>query len=148
MTLADDLKPLVHSIRSIPGELGLRPYTVSVTVRAGLGQHNIESTGSETTTAITEGNGQPPKVRFLSDEDRAFDALPAGSVEVGPITPEHATGGISFATLTGQGAADHTLLHYTLTGPQFPSGAKYRLIGSRSDRALHYKLTLAPIAST
>lgn len=145
MTLADDLKPLLHSARAIAGDLGLRPYSVQVQVVAYSGNYAGEGTVTEGTTAIVEANGQPPKVRALDDEERAIGGLPDGTWEIGPITPDHAGGGISFATLIGDTATDGEQVHYILTGPEFPSGARFVRQSVTSDRALHYMLRVRPL---
>jgi len=146
VTLADDLKPLLSTIRSIPGQLGLRPYTVAIVLKEYGGDTPGDGIEQETVTEITEANGQPPKVRFLTDEELAVGGLGSGSVKVGPITPSNLSGGVSWAALTQTEAANNTVRAYRLTGPQFPDGADFMLVGSDSGRALHYTLTLAPVA--
>jgi hypothetical protein len=146
MAIADDLKPLLTSIRAIPGQFGLRPYTVSAVIRAYSGTYAGEGTKTDTTVAITEANGQPPKVRFLNDEELALgDNLGKGTIEVGPITPDHTGGGTTIAALTGGSAIAGDIVHFVITGPEYPNGARFRLVGVSSDRALHYKVRLAPV---
>lgn len=148
MTLADDLKPLANSIRAIPGQLGIRPYTVEIVLRHWTGTHVGDGTRSETATAITEAGGQPPKVRFLNGEERALLGVAHAVVEIGPITPDFATGGTSIETLTGLAFSpqDHDEILYRLTGPGFPDGQLFRIRDISSDRALQYRVQVEPIA--
>lgn len=147
MTFATDLRSTLRSIRSIPGQLGLRPYSVSVCVRFNSGRYGLEGTTTDVVSQITEAGGHPPKIRFLNDEQINISALPKGSVTVGPITPESLSGGLTIADLTGASSEPGELVHFILVGPEMPEGGRYRLVGSQSDRALHYMLTLAPLAS-
>jgi hypothetical protein len=145
-TIADSLRGLANDIRAIPGQFGIRPYTISVTTRTRSGTYGLQGGAANSTTAITEADGQPPKVRWLNDEEIALGSLPRGAVRVGPITPSHTGGGgADFATITGQDNDETEILYYTLTGPDFPNGAKYKLSQAHSDRALHYTLVLTPV---
>lgn len=148
MALADSLKPLAHRIRAIPGLLGIRPYRIHVVIGEWSGAALGE--GAETTTSveITEHGGQPPKVRFLSDEEIAVGSLPRGTIEVGPITVGHVGGGTSWATLVGAAAERGETVTYVLTGPEFPTGARFQRTGGPSDRAIHYKLQLQPLSES
>lgn len=146
-TQRDSLRRIANRARAIPGaQFGLRPYTVSVTTISWTGDHPGEGTETVTTTAITE-LGQPPRVRQLSSEELALGSLPRGTVEVGPVTPDYAGGGTSWSTLTGGGVAAGAEFFFTLTGPEFPTGARFVLAGSTSDRALGYRVTLKPMSA-
>lgn len=145
MTVRDDLLPIVYSVRAIPGQFGIRMYSLTVRVSSWSGAHpgdGIETVVS--TTAITEAGGQPPKVRFLNDEERALGGLPDGTVDVGPITPDHPGGGTSLAVLAP--STDGTIVHYILTGPDMPTGATFERVSIGTDHALHYTLRLKPVA--
>jgi len=144
MSFADSLKTLAYNARAIPGQLGIRPYSVSIRLSTWAGDHVGDGVETVTVTPILEANGQNPKVRFLNEEQTALGGLVRGSLTVGPITPDPA--GSPFSTLTQQGAQDGSTLLYIVTGPEFPTGARYQLVSATSDRALHYTLTLSPIA--
>lgn len=144
----DRYRRLANRIRAIPGQrFGLRPYTVAVLLKEYSGTYTGDGTETETETAIVEANGQPPKVRFLKDEERALADMPAGSVEVGPITPDFAGGGTAIATLKQSSAAAQDAVQWKLTGPEFPNGALFVAEGFKTDRALHYRVRLRPVAS-
>jgi hypothetical protein len=146
MTLADDLLPVVYEGRAIAGELGFRPHTVALVVASTDGTHTGDGVRDETVTAITELGGQPPRVRWLNDEEIALGQLPAGStmVEVGAITPEHSGVGTSLALLTGADMTDGEVRLLRITGPNHPSGADYRITSVSADKPLRYMIRAVP----
>lgn len=147
MTLADDLKPLVWSIRAIPGNLGLRPYSVAIVNGYKQGTHTGDLTIFET-TSVTEGGGQSPRVRWLSDEEVALAGIGHGLVEIGPITPSHTGDGTDLGLLTAAELDAGDVLHVLITGPKHPDGAVYRVVKVTADRALQYRLTCRPVGES
>lgn len=145
MSLADSLKPLARSIRGIPGLLGIRPHTVSILLREWGGTYSGEGNRTDVAVPITEGSGQPPKVRWLKDDEIAVGGLAVGTVEVGPITSEHLNGGITLAQLQAESLAVGGTRYLVITGPQHPSGAKYRVTNFSADRAFHYMIRAEPV---
>jgi hypothetical protein len=148
MPLSDSLKAIAHQVRAIPGTLGLRPYTVESVITTRALTYGLQGAESTATVAITEAGGQPPKVRFLSPKELAIGELATGSVDVGPITPDHTGGGTVISVLNGSSLEHKDIKHFKLTGPHAPNGQLYRLVSVRSDHALHYMLTLSPVASS
>lgn len=146
MALADDLKPVLSRIRAIPGQLGLRPYSVKMLVRTYAGATVGVGGYADTETEIVEEGGYPPKVRWLSDERLSLAGYAAGTIEVGPITPSHTGGGASLETLEQSGVLTRAEVHLIVTGPEHPSGAKYRVRSLRSDHAMHYTLRAERVA--
>lgn len=144
MTLADSLKPLARSIRGIPGTLGIRPHSVSLLEREWSGTYSGDGTRTDTSTAIVEGNGQPPKVRWLTDEDIAVGGLSAGTIEVGPITSDH-DAIARIGDIRGDDLDAGDARYLVITGPKHPNGAKYRITEVRADRAIHYTLRARPV---
>jgi len=147
MGFRDDIRALAYELRAMAGrDFEIRPYTVSVVVKAWSGTYPGEGFETSTTTAITEADGQPPKVRFLNDEQIALGGLPRGSIKVGPITPDFPGGGTSITTLTGNGADAGESFYFLITGPEFPNGARYLLKATESDRTFRYTVTLSPMS--
>jgi len=141
----DRLRALVYRVRSIPGErFALRPYTVSIVTAWTSGDITGDGSRAETLTPITEAKSQPPKVRWLKDDEIATGALPPGTVEVGPMTPEL---GAKLSDLLGNALTTGELRLFRLTGPRHPGGADYRFIGVGHDRALRHTIRLAPVGS-
>lgn len=141
MTLADDLKPLVNAVRAIPGEMGLRPHSVTAKLGEWNGSHTGEGAETVTSTTLLE-SGQNPKVRWLKQEERALSDLPEGACEIGPLTPGL---GLDLDTVTATDAGQ--TLHLRIVGPQHPSGAIYRVTKINADHALHYTLQAVPVSS-
>ena len=145
MSIRDDLRALAYSVRSIPNDFGLRPYTVAVRVGSWNGTNTGRGAESKGYAPITEANGAPPKVRQMSSEELALGGLGKGSITIGPITPDFAGGGTAISTVkpavdTGQTV---TLL---ITGPEYPSGSLYALKSFGSDHGLRYTMTAEPIS--
>lgn len=138
----NSLRKLAYNVRAIPGKMGWRPYTVVVETRTYFGAERGQGPKLITSTSITEANGQPPKVRFLTDEEIALGGENKATVEVGPITPDFGGGGTSFETLYPNPLPDNTILQYVLTGPDSPNGARYRLVSVDADKAGHYLVRL------
>ncbi len=147
----DRYRRIAARARKIPGEHGLRPYTVAIVV--GFWAQDFIGRGGkvESVEPITEQAGQPPMVRFLSEEALALSAstgngngLQKGSCTVGPITPPYAGGGTALEELLPAVAA-HQTVHVQLTGPAYPRGAKFLVKEVKTDRALHWTLVCEPV---
>lgn len=140
MAIADDnrarFRAIAASARGIPGLIGLRPYSVAI-VTDNWGDDHVGENGSSfqsNRVPITEQGGQPPKVEFDDEDD-----LTKGICTIGPITPPYSGGGIALATLqrrvlSGQEA------YVFLTGPKYPSGARFAVREVRTAKALHWTL--------
>lgn len=144
MTLAAGLRKLAYSVRAIPGQLGVRPHRVSVLKRSWSGSHVGDGDRTDVETDIVEAGGQPPKVRWLSDEELAVGSLNPGTVEIGPITPAFPGGGTRLGTLDGSELAAGNVRHIWIVGPQHPRGAAYKVTKLTLDRALHYTIQATP----
>jgi len=149
MTFRDDLRAICHEVRAIPADLGVRPYTVAIVTRAWSGDEPGQGTLTTTTTAITEANGAPPKVRSVSGEELLLGTThDTGTVEVGPITPDFPGGGTLIAALAPVVGNGQTQFHFVLTGPDYPNGANFACREYSTDHGYHYKLTLERVADT
>lgn len=129
MTLADSLKPTVYAGRAIAGQLGFRTHTVALLLDYEGGAQDLQH--------ITEAGGQPPRVKWLEDEDKPNDSGPEDWIEIGPITPAFAGGGTNLDDLTGD-LESGTARYLLITGPRHPQGAKYRITNVDAQKALRY----------
>ena len=145
MTFASDILPDLSAIRAIPGELGLRPHRVYLRTKEVFGQFG-SSFAARTDIEITEGNGQPPKVTQLNDEQLALASIPQGSFEIGPITTPREDLGITSDQLRGVGLDTYDTLLIRLVGPTGDN--LYRIQKLTMDKALHWKLTVVPHVPT
>jgi hypothetical protein len=145
-TLADSLKPLVWAIRAIPGQLGIRPYTVEVVTVAYAGAELGEGALTESRMTVTEYGSYPPRVRNLSSEEIALAGYDKATWEIGPITPDFTGGGTALSVLTQSGIGANTEPHIVMTGPEFPNGANFRLVKVQTDKALHFTIQVQRVA--
>jgi hypothetical protein len=147
MTLADDVIEDVYEGRSIAGEEGFRVHTVAIVVVTTPGPHTGDGVRVENVTPIVEANGQPPRVRWLKDDEIALGQLPLGSVEVGPITPLFAGGGTDTDLLNGANLSPGQVRLLRITGPNHPEGADYTIVGVKAERPLRRVITAKPAGS-
>lgn len=149
MGFRDNIRKLAFNLRRLPGErFQIRPYTIEVHVTTWSGAKPGEGVKTTTSTPIVEAHGQPPKIRWLSDEELALAAIGSATIEVGPVTPDFPGGGTSWDTLTQASAPTNALVRYWLVGPEFPDGAYFERIGGDSSKAFGYKLRLQRIAKS
>ena len=141
---ADTWRAIAYSLRSLPAEFGLRPYSVSIVTGTWTGSHVGDGDRLDQETPILE-NGANPKVRFANEEQRALSGMPIGSCEVGPITPDHGANGTPLTDIAPRVAA-HETVHVIITGPAYPDGARFAVHEVKTDRALHWTLVCMPVS--
>jgi hypothetical protein len=131
--------------RRIPGDHGLRVYTVAIVIGSWAGSYVGHGGKTETEEPIEEEGGHPPKVTFLSEEARALSQLATGSCEIGPITPDFTGGGTALSSLLPAVASQQTV-HVKLTGPAYPTGALFAVKEVKTGKALHWTLVCEPVS--
>lgn len=144
MTLADDLLPILPQLRSIAGQLGFRPFSVSIVVRDYNGGSALsgDSWTLQTITPILE-DGYSPKVRWLNEADYLRGTHPDVTLEVGPITPTTSTGGYSFDDLEQIAASKNSQIFYLVKGAGMaPNGSLFSKVAFLGERTLGYKIQL------
>ena len=138
MVLANRLRKRLFRIRAIPGRKGLRPYLLTA---VDIDYGADFTAGLSTTVNIREFDGQVPKVRWLTSEERVVGNFADVTCRVGPITPrEGSVGTLLSALLRAPDAGD--IARFTLTGPEFPTRQNFTLREIRTDHAMHFTLTL------
>lgn len=147
MSFASDLLATVWNLRGLPGQYGIRPHTVALVQILNTGAHPGSVANEGVSTPLTEGNSQPPKVRWLKDEEIAVGALSSGTIEVGPITPAFDGGGTDLTALQGADLQTNDQLYLRITGPKHPDGALYRITDLQCERALRYMIRAVPVAA-
>ncbi len=145
MSLADELKLALDSVRAIPGILGLRPYTVSVRVRSWSGSRAGLGTATDVDSQLLVG-GLPPDVRQLTQRDViASGGLYSTQDYEVTLTPDFTsgdlTGGISASVLDPDVGSHPQEIFFQLTGPGSP-GSFYKKVGQDISNILTYKITL------
>lgn len=144
MTLADDLLPILPQLRSIAGQLGFRPFGVTIVVKDyGTGDpFKGNSFTLKTLTPVLE-DGYSPKVRWLSEADYLRGTHPDVTLEVGPITPLTSTGGYSFEDLEQINANENSQVLYLITGPGMATGGTlFEKVAFIGERTLGFKIQL------
>lgn len=106
MSLRDSLLRVAARARAIPQALGLR--TIKVWIRSSTRTTAALITGGTTTNTDVELSPRPAVVELESVDPSYWGAEAAGLVQgtalaelyqIGPITPDHATGGYSWSEL-------------------------------------------------
>lgn len=141
-TLAERLKRPIFKVKGLVGKLGFRPHTV--TLLQGY-RASLRTRGEVVRTPIVEGDNQPPKVRWLKDEEIAVGGLAAGTVEIGPITPLFAAGGTDIRELQGKGLTPGDDILIWLEGPMVPHGAAFEITSILAHKALRIMLQCKPV---
>ncbi len=139
MTLADDLLPVVRAGRAIAGGYGFRVHTVERITRHKNG--TVRGVVDEDVVPIVEDNNQPPRVRWLKDEEIAVGSLAHGTVEIGAMTPNAALD----AWLQGEGLqkGDERLIR--ITGPSCPKGDYFAITSVSAERPLRRMIQCKPV---
>lgn len=138
-------KRIARKARAIPGQFGLRTHRVFLRVQPNVGTEFGDNLITQETEFV-EGDNQPPKVRFLNDEQLQLGNLPQGSVEIGPVTPGTASAGILDERLRGDDLGNLDTLTLRIVGPS--GDAIYTIKKRPMDRALHRMITASPLAQS
>jgi hypothetical protein len=149
-TLRSALLPVVDAARGIPGQLGLRLFTVYVVQRTWAGGRPGVGASSDTTTNVKVDLGDyQTKVRVLTSKEviASGGLYEMQDVEVGPITPPY-TGSVvdndaisvfDPAPTAGVGFE----LFFKVIGPGYPAtGAWFKKISQRVDLSFRYTFVL------
>ncbi len=152
-SLREALLPVVDQLRGIPGQLGLRQYTVSIYKRewtgprVGLGF----STDTETPIAVDLGS-YTPKVKMLTTHDiiASGGAYTDQDLKVGPITPPFAGSGPDGNDITvfdptpGEAPVE---IFFKIIGPGYPAeGAWFKKIAQDVTGNFRYMFTVRKTA--
>lgn len=153
MTFRDDILPELDDIRGIPGELGMRLFTVTVLSRTWVGPRVGLSTSTDASTTLAVSLGSfNARVRGLTSKDviASGGLYTSEDLRVGPFTPpflgSEANGTeISIFDPTPDGNAREVF--FKVTGPGYPdAGAWFKKVGQDTLRPFQYTLTLRKTA--
>jgi hypothetical protein len=122
MSLRTSLLAVIENVRGLAGDMGLRQYQVFVVVKSWAGARVGMGNVTTTETALIV-SGSPPRVRALSQRDVTASGgrYVAGDLRVGPITPQHAGGGIAESVFNPPVGAQPTTVTFRVTGPNLPA---------------------------
>jgi hypothetical protein len=143
MSFRDDLLPLVNSLRALPGEMGLRQYTVILRTVVSTGTRFGEGATETTDTVLTVGNGQPPKVKQLFDKDTVAGGLLTKARFTIELTPDHVGGGYTPTELNPEQGTSPKEVFYILKGPGMPAtGMLCAKVADDFSRPFKYTITV------
>lgn len=148
VAMRDRYKRIAFRYRNFPGQHGLRPHTVEIRLKTWSGSHTGDGTASGSFTQIVERDGLPPKIRWLTEEELVVGGLDAGTVEIGPITPDFSGGGTPAGTIRGVSLTTGGQLQFRVTGPMHPNGAIYESVRVDFGRSIHYMFRARPVSDS
>jgi len=143
VTFAESLHSTLAAARGIAGSLGLHPFRCYVVTRTWTGSTAGAGTSTDSETELLE-NGQAPKVKTLDGEELALNNLDSGSIRIGPLTPEHGSGGLDLDTIQSTLTVAQERF-VKVTGPGREDGVLFRIKDANLDSSLHYTIIAGPL---
>lgn len=134
-TDAEDALADLYEGRAEAGLAGFRPYTVALSNEFYVDQ----AWSGPDATPLVEADGQPPKLKWLKDQDAPVGSIQPDVIEVGPITPAFSGGGTDLSSWL-EAVAGGEVRHLIITGPAAPNGRKYRILNITTERSLRYMI--------
>lgn len=141
---ANRYRKIADRCRRIPAQHGLREHSVALVRSEWTGASIGEGQEVIAETPLTVYGGQNPKVRFPGQKELAMGMMQAGTVMIGPLTPDYEVGGISRASLDGALPLIGVGRHIRVSGPQCPRPTLYRIVNVDNDQALHFMIEAVP----
>lgn len=146
MTLRDDLLGDIDDIRGIPGELGLRLFTVTVLTRASVGARPGVGSSVDATATLAVARGSfDARVRNLTSKDviASGGLYTDQDVKVGPFTPPFDGGGTEISVFDPASTGSGLEVYFKITGPGYSAdGDWFKRIASDTSKPFAYTLTL------
>ena len=150
----------LDEIRGIGGELGLRPFTVSVSfvtwsgARVGMGTPTTTTTTFTNTSPTPDVTTQPVMVRQVNRKEviASGGLYTNRDLKVGPLTPAFAAtlvqagGGFADPAIDPEATNTPTEVHWRVSGPGYPAaGATFDKVGEEAT-SLHYYVIIRQAA--
>jgi hypothetical protein len=140
-TFREDIQPDLDDLRGIPNDLGLRQFTVTITVRQWTGERVGVGTRTQTSAILSTSHGQAPVkvVQVTQKEILASGGLYADrDLKVGPMTPAYPGGGVPIGVLDPLVPPQAQEIFWNVAGPGLPSGGSFcDKINTYADANLH-----------
>ncbi len=154
MTFRDDILSSLDDIRGIPGELGMRLFTVAVMSRTWSGERPGVGQKSDKTTPVMVAHGCfNARVRSVTSKDviASGGLYTTEDVKVGPVTPPFlgsASDGDAIIIFDPPGiAGSGTELFFKITGPGYSAaGDWFKKVDVDTSKPFSYFLTLRKTA--
>ena len=154
MSFASDILADLDEIRSIPDELGLRPFSVIVRVVTWTGSRpgQAGSLSNYTDTPMLTGGGHRPKVRQVTQRDIVASGglYHAQDMKVGPLTPSYPGsqqngqgGGVAYSTIDPVVSGQTVEVYYGISGASLPGvHVWYDKFSDTTDHAMNSTIIL------
>ncbi len=153
LSLREALLPVIDQLRGLPGQLGLRQYTVSVVKREWTGERVGLGYNTDTETPIRVDLGSyTPKVQMLSSRDiiASGGLYTDQDLKIGPITPPFVGSTLdgSAITIFDPTPGDvPTEIFFKITGPGYPTaGAWFKKVAQDVTGNFRYMFTVRKTA--
>lgn len=138
----DGLRGLASGIRSIPGDIGVRPYSASLITRSWSGSSAGKGTATETVVPLLHGY-QNPKVKAVNEHRVSLGiGFEIGDLTVGPVTPVE---DVSWTDILQTSMANEQEVIVRLTHLESGVDADYRIVHAARDRTFSILLTVRPV---
>lgn len=147
-SIVTGLRTALDQVRSLGGQLGLRPYTVTVRVNTWSGSSkNLPGAGTSVTTSttLTTSGSNAVRVERLSTRDviASSGMYTDGDYLVGPITPyfsgSSGTGGFNLSALDPAVIGPNTTVQFHISGSEMgANGSLFQKVETRATSNLSY----------
>ena len=138
------LRKVLNNARAVPGELGLRQWSIALVTETWSGDFVGEGTRTTTTTALTHANQNAPKVVANSGKRLMLGVADSGIYEIGPFTPVE---GVTWANLTQSALATNATAKIRMTHAESGEVKWCVIKDANTDKALGVKLTVSEEAA-
>ena len=149
--LVNTFRGIAENMRGLPGSWGLREHSVQVVLTTWPNARIRIGEKSEEFSSLLV-HGQNPKVSFPSQFEVAQGMMNVGQILIGPLTPQvfSDAGLVEAGTLRELVKRDAIsigdLFHIVVTGPQHPTGARYRVENINNDKPLRITVKCSAVA--
>jgi len=133
------LRKILNNARSVPGELGLRQWSVALVTETWSGDFAGDASRTRTVTALTNAKATNPKVIGNNEKRLMLGVADSGIFQIGPITPVE---GISWANITQSSVAANSTLKIRLTHAESGEVKWCTIEDVGTDKALGVTLTV------
>lgn len=143
MTLRDDLLNVAEDVREIPGDLGLRLFSVEVFKRTHSGERVGIGTTYDTVKTLLVASYKPKVVQVTSRDIIASGGLyQEQDLRVGPLTPTK----INVPDFDPPVGVAPVELLFRITGPGYEAGAWFKKINMVTTRPFRYEFVVRATA--
>lgn len=143
MTLRDDLLELAEDVREIPGEFGVRLFSVDVFKRVWSGERVGLGSGYDSSEVVLVATFNPKVVQVSSRDIIASGGLyQEQDLRVGPMTPTK----VDVSAFDPPVGTQPMELFFRITGPGYEAGAWFKKVNQLTTRPFRYEFVVRATA--